>query len=195
MPAFLVALIALGALCMVIVFGGLVLGAVLRGRGTPVDPLAVPLTQTYATPNGLLKAHYPADFVAKTLDDATLVVSRNFGGGEDEVVTLAAVKDSITNDPRELARLLDGLVEKNVLGNGGTYGVTARRSAQCLGSHPGEELEMTFKLSAVGPYLSRGCFFLVGTRGYELRYDVPKSRAGTEVALLQRIIAATELTP
>ena len=29
MPAFLVALIALGALCMVIVFGGLVLGAVL----------------------------------------------------------------------------------------------------------------------------------------------------------------------
>jgi hypothetical protein len=163
--------------------------------GSTADPSGVRLSESYATPNGLLTAHYPADFAAKTLDHATLVLSRNFGGGEDEVVTLAAVKTPITNDVHEFARILDALVEKNVLAKGGTYEKTGHRPTTCLGNHPGFEIERSFKLPTVGPYVSKACFFLTAERGYEVRYDVPRSRSAHEVVLLERIIDATVLAP
>jgi hypothetical protein len=180
---------------MVMIAGGLAFSIARSRTAASADPGSVPLSQSYATPNGLLTAHYPADFAAKTLDHATLIVSRNFGGGEDEVVTLAAVKNPITNDVHEFARILDALVEKNVTSKGGTYSQTAHRAAKCLGTHAGVELEMTFKMPTVGPYVSKACFFLSADRGYEVRYDVPSSRSAHEVPLLERIIGATVLAP
>ncbi|HVY48654.1 MAG TPA: hypothetical protein VHB21_22355 [Minicystis sp.] len=159
------------------------------------DPHTVPLTQRFATQNGLLTAHYPDDFAAKSLDHATLVVSRNFDGGEDEVVTLAAVKDPITNDPREFARLLLLVVDKNVAAKGGTSSKTSEREALCLGKYPGIEAVVTFDLPGTSPYDGKACFFLRGDKGYEVRYDVPRARAAAEVPLLERIIDATELAP
>jgi hypothetical protein len=193
LPAIFIVLIVIGSLGLAFAAAGVAIS--MQKSGAPADPGGVALSQSYATPNGLLTAHYPADFAAKTLDHATLVVSRNFGGGEDEVVTLAAVKDPITNDPAELARILDGLVEKNVITKGGTYKQTSHRPAKCLGIHPGVELEMTFKLPTVQAYVSKACFFINASKGYEVRYDVPSSRAANEVVLLQRIIGATVLTP
>jgi hypothetical protein len=165
------------------------------GTSSNVDPNTVLLDQSYTTPNNLLTAHYPAHLAAKTLDDATLILSRNFGGGEDEVVTLAAVKSPITNDPKELARILLGLVDKNVAGKGGTSTQTSNRPAKCLGKYPGVEVEGTFTIPPTGAYVSKACFFIANDRGYELRYDVPRSRAAAEVPLLERIMAATELAP
>jgi hypothetical protein len=193
LPPIFIALIVIGFLGMAFAAAGFAL--FLQPSSGTVNPGAVPLSQSYATPNGLLTAHYPADFAAKTLDNATLVISRNFGGGEDEVVTLAAVKSPITNDVKEFARILDGLVEKNVIAKGGTYTQTSHHPAQCLGSHPGFELDTTFKLPTVGPYVSKACFFLTADKGYEARYDVPSSRSAHEVVLLDRIIAATVLAP
>jgi hypothetical protein len=158
-----------------------------------VDPKAVALDTTYATPNGLITAHYPSDFAANKLDDATITVSRNFGGGEDELLTFAGVHKPITRDPRELGRILLGLVEKSVAGKGGTSTKTPAKDTKCLGRYEGVEVEGTFTLPSVGTYRSWACFFVVGERGYEIRYDVPKSREGTEVALLERIVAATEI--
>jgi hypothetical protein len=166
-----------------------------RAAAAKVSPHAVALSASYTTPNGLLTAHYPADFAAKSLDDATLVVSRNFPGGEDEVVTLAAVRSPITNDPHELARILLGLVDKNVAAKKGTSTKTAEREVMCLGKYRGVETEGTFSLPGSATYESKACFFLHGDRGYEVRYDVPRSRAADEVPLLTRIIEATVLAP
>lgn len=152
------------------------------------------LSETYATPNGLLRAHYPADFAAKTLDDSTLLVSRNLGSGLDEAITLGAVRDPITNDVHEFARLLLGAVQKNVLAKGGVYTIGKDRPARCLGKHPGIEIETSFHIGPSGEYGSKTCFFLEGNRGYEFRYDAPRSRPA-EVVLLQSIIDATELSP
>jgi len=74
-----------------------------RARAAKAAPLTSAFTESYATTNGLLTAHYPSDFAAKKLDDSTLVVSRNLGGGTDEVLTLAAVRSPITDDPHEVA--------------------------------------------------------------------------------------------
>jgi hypothetical protein len=168
----------------------------LEKGGTKTASLrTAPLSESFSTPNHLLTAHYPAEFAAKTLDEATLIVSRNFTGGEDEVVTLAAVKNPITNDAHELARILLALVDKNVAAKGGTSTKTGERQANCLGKYPGVETEGTFSLPTSAPYESKACFFLRGDRGYEVRYDVPRSRAAEEVPVLDRIIEATEIAP
>jgi hypothetical protein len=160
-----------------------------------LDPAAMTLSETYATPNGLVTGHYPAEFVAKKLDDATIILSRNFGSGEDEVITLAGVRNPITNDPRELGRVLLGLVEKNVTAKGGTSTKKPARDTKCLGKYEGVEVEGTFTIPPVGAYRSWSCFFLRDDRGYELRYDVPESRAKDEVPVVEKIVAATEIAP
>ncbi len=159
------------------------------------DLKAAKLTETYATTNGLVTVHYPPDLVAKKLDEATIILSRNFGSGEDEVITLAGVKNPITNDPRELARILLALVEKNVTAKGGTSTKKPARDTKCLGKYAGVEVEGSFTIPPVGAYKSWACFFIREDRGYELRYDVPESRVKDEVPLLEKIIAATDLAP
>jgi hypothetical protein len=166
-----------------------------RAVAATVDPFTVPLAQTYKTPNGLVTGHYPADFAAKTLDDATLVLSRNFDNGEDEVVTLAGVQSPITNDPHEFARILLALVDKKVAAKGGTSTKTSERDAMCLGRYKGVEVEGSFSIPGSGTYESKACFFIRGERGYETRYDYPRSRSAAEAPLLGRIVEATELAP
>ena len=167
----------------------------MKAGAAAVDPASVALSQSYKTTNGLLTAHYPADFAAKSLDTATLMVSRNLGDGSDEVVTFGVVPDPITDDPHEFGRILLDSLSKNVTAKGGTTVKGAERAARCLGSYPGEEVEVTFTFSSGNPYDSKSCFFMIGKRGYELRYDVPRSRAAHDVPLLERIIDATELAP
>ncbi len=161
------------------------------GAAAAADPLTVALDQSYTTPNKLLTAHYPGSLVAKTLDDATLIVSRNFGGGEDEVVTLAAVQSPITNDPKELARILLGLVDKNVKEKGGTSAKTSERAGTCLGKYPGVEVEGTFTVPPTAPYPDQGV--LLHPRRSRLRAALrrARARAATEGPLLDRIMNAT----
>jgi hypothetical protein len=151
------------------------------------------LSESYATGNGLATLHYPSDFAAKSLDDSTVMVSRNLSGGLDEVVIVGAVKQPITNDVHELARILDIQMQKTVTDKGGTYRKTGERAATCLGSHPGLETEMRYSIGLSGEYASKACFFVHGGHGYELRYNAPASRLGTEAALLERIENATDL--
>jgi hypothetical protein len=162
--------------------------------GRTSDPGAAHLSQSYTTTNGLLTAHYPADFAAKKLDDSTLLVSRNLGGGLDEAVTLGAVDQPITNDVHEFARLLLGAVRKNVEAKGGTYTVGKERPAKCFRGHDGLEIESSFHLGLGGDYVAKTCFFYVGDRGFELRYDAPRSRP-EEIPLLESVISATEVKP
>jgi hypothetical protein len=153
------------------------------------------LSETSVTTNGLLKIHYPTDFAVKALDSSTLIVSRNFGGGEDEVVTFGAVDNPITDNVHEFGRILLAAIEKNVHAKGGTFSKGGDTPAMCLGKYAGVEVESTFTLPPVPVYTSKSCFFFRGTRGYEVRYDVPNYRSTVEVPLLVEIEEATELVP
>ena len=186
-----------GVLILVPLAIGIVVGfrRAMKAAATPVDPRSVVLSQSYKTTNSLLTAHYPADFAAKRLDDATLMVTRNLADGSDEVVTFGAVPDPITDDPHEFGRILLESLSKNVTTKGGTTQKGPERAAKCLGSYPGVEVEMTFTMAAGHPYDSKSCFFMIGKRGYELRYDVPRSHAAQDVPLLERIMDSAELAP
>jgi hypothetical protein len=202
LPGVAVALIAvgcLGALGLAALFAaGVAVGfqrEIARSKAAKMDRLADALAEHYTTTNGLLTAHYPSDFAAKNLDDSTLLVSRNLGGGDDEALTLAAVRKAITDDPHELARLLWASHEKRVTTKGGTSTRTGDRAAKCLGKYDGVEWEGTFTMPPGKTFLSKGCFFIHGEHGYELRYDVPSARSAEDAPLLARIVEATELAP
>lgn len=168
----------------------------LQPPAPPPDPNTVPLTEVYATPNGMLTAHYPADFAASALDGSTVVLSRSFEGADGDVVTLGAVSSPVTKDVREFARILHALTEKKVVANGGgAYTRTSERAADCLGSHPGLEIAVSYNLPPVGEYVSYSCFFIEKNRGYVVRYDLPAGRVDDDVTLLRRVVDATVLAP
>jgi heme/copper-type cytochrome/quinol oxidase subunit 2 len=151
------------------------------------------LTESSSTTNGLITIHYPATFHVKVLDDSTLVAAQSFGGGEDEIVTFGAVATPKTHDPHELGRLLLDSVAKSISEKGGTFTKNSETPGTCLGKYAGVEVEATWVLPPVAPYISKSCFFVNAGHGYEIRYDVPKWRAAKEVPELESIEMATEL--
>jgi len=162
----------------------------------PEDPMKVALSESYVTKNGLLTAHYPADFAASTPDAGTIVLTRNLDASEADVITLGAVRSPVTNDVHEFARILHAATEKNVLAQGGSsYAWEDQRPASCLGKYPGLEVEVSYRLPPAGVFVSYSCFFLMKGRGYELRYDVPQGRASTDAVLARRVLDATEIAP
>jgi hypothetical protein len=188
------AVLGLGALFMIGVAVGFT-REIARAGAAKADPLTIAFSESYATTNGLLTAHYPSDFAAKKLDDSTLLVSRNLGGGVDEVLTLAAVTSPITDDPHEFARILWASHDKGVEDRGWTTTKTGDRAAMCLQKYAGVEVEGTFTAGSGNVYLSKGCFFIRDNRGYEVRYDVSRTQSAEEVPLLERMIDATEIAP
>jgi heme/copper-type cytochrome/quinol oxidase subunit 2 len=151
------------------------------------------LSESATTTNTLITIHYPSTFHAKVLDDSTLVAAHTFGGGEDEIVTFGAVATPKTHDPHELGRLLLDAVAKSISEKGGTFTKNSETPGTCLGKYAGVEVEATWVLPPVAPYISKSCFFMNAGHGYEIRYDVPKWRAPTEVPELESIELATEL--
>jgi hypothetical protein len=157
------------------------------------DPEKVSLSEQYDTKNKLITAHYPPDFAAKRLDDATITISRRVGTG-DEFITLGAlpIDKSVTDDVDEFARLMLVSVEKNIEAKDGTSTRGKKRETKCLGKYEGVEFSPTFKLPGVGNYVGKACFFVHNDRHYIVRYDVIKSHAESDTPLLERIIDATE---
>lgn len=158
------------------------------------DPAKVTLSERASTKNGLLVAHYPSDFGAKKLDDATLIISRSVGVG-DEFVTLGAIEvdKSSTDDVEEFARLMLVSVEQNIEAKSGTFVRGKSHETKCLGKYDGVEFNPTFTLPGAGAYVGRACYFTHNERHYVMRYDVVKSRAESDRALLEKIVNATEL--
>lgn len=158
------------------------------------NPAKVTLSERATTKNGLLVAHYPSDFGAKKLDEATLIISRTVGTG-DEFVTLGAieVEKSSTDDTEEFARLMLVSVEQNIEAKNGTFVRGKSRDTKCLGKYPGVEFNPTFTLPGAGAYVGRACYFTHKERHYIVRYDVVKTHAESDRALLEKIVDATEL--
>jgi hypothetical protein len=196
-PSFgaVIVFLLIGALFVVpLIVGGVIGFLRVRDRNVTKDPEKVTLTESYTTQNGFITAHYPADFAAKKLDHATVVISRRIGNG-DEIVTLGAlaIDKAVTDDIDEFARLMLVSVEKNVDAKGGTHTRGKRREAKCLGKYEGIEFDPTFVLPPIGQYVGKACFFIHKDRHYIIRYDVVEKHAKTEVPLLEKIIDATEL--
>jgi hypothetical protein len=159
------------------------------------SPYPTGFSETYSTENKLITIHYPPDFAAKSLDDSTVIISRNFLGStpvEDEVVTFGALDTPITNDPHELARVLIDDLTKHVRTKGGTYKKKSERRTTCLLKYPGVEVEATLTLPTLPPYTSKSCFFTKAGHGYEFRYDAPTWRLATEGPLLESIENSTD---
>jgi hypothetical protein len=199
LPAGVVVAIVCGLLLLLAAGGAGIYLVVKRQfllRAKRTDP-NVPLAQKYTSANGLITAHYPSDFAAKKIEQGSVLVSRNLGLGDDEAVVFTAIAQPITDDPHELARVLENAFEKGIRAKGGTVLIGEPRAGRCetnQAAYDGAETVGTYTI-APGPTITVwSCVFVAGGHGYKLSYLVPRSRITEEGPLLRRIVAAAELT-
>ena len=163
LPAVLIAVAIIG-------FAVIVAGAVflvrreMRRVMMSQNPYAVPLSELYKSGNGLITAHYPADFAAQRLGEGAIVVSRHLLGGE-EGISLIAVNHPISDDAGELSRIMEVETEKALTTKGGTYVIGEPGPTQCVTSsanRAGVERVSTYR-SPLGVAFRRwSCTFLAG---------------------------------
>jgi hypothetical protein len=143
------------------------------------------LTSSFPSPNGLLTAHYPADFSAHAVGKNGVVVQRLL---DRELVTLVPVAGVTAGAAADVtAKVL--AAEAGSLRH---FRETSRRTGTCFGDVSGTEREGSWD-PLVGSTVHRWeCAFGKGGNFYVLSYDVPEDQRGDE-PLLRRILAATEL--
>jgi hypothetical protein len=159
--------------------------------GTTTSPTA--LSEKYPTSNGLVVAHYPADFAAKALDHATIMLSKNNTDGTDEVVTVAGVENPISNDVNEFSRVLIQQMKKNIEAYGDKWVETSRKKTVCFGSYSGLQIEGTYLASGLTRENVRICYFMRPNKGYEMKTIVPAIHETRDLPVLQSMIDATEI--
>lgn len=150
---------------------------------------AVPaMTESYASKNGLITAHYPAEFAASSVGTSSIVLNRNLPGGFDATVVLIPIETPISTDVKELARVLDGAAVKNLPG----YVEESSLPATCAGQ-PGIETTGTWRSDKDAlTYLRKGCYFIHGGHGYSIAYLIRSTLAATEEPTLRAIREATQ---
>ena len=151
------------------------------------------LSETYPTSNGLIVAHYPADFAAKSLDHATIMLSKNNSDGTDEVVTVAGDENPISNDVNEFSRVLVQQMTKNSEVYGDHWVETSRKRTTCFGSYSGLQIEGTYTASGITKENVKICYFMRPNKGYEMKTIVPAIHEATDLPLLQSMVDATEI--
>ncbi len=140
-----------------------------------------------------MTAHYPADFAAKALDHATLMLSKNNADGSDEVVEVAGVENPISNDVNEFSRVLINMMKKNIEASGDRWTETSRRRTTCFKSYPGLEVQGTFTAKGITKENVKICYFMRPGKGYELKTIVPAVRETRDLPTLQSIVDATDV--
>jgi hypothetical protein len=147
------------------------------------------LSETYTSKNGLLTAHYPAAFAAKTVGTSSIVVARNLSGGLDEAIAFVPIENPISNEVREFARVIGSAEVKELNG----YVESSSRPATCVGS-PGIETTGTWRSErGTQTYVRKACHFIHHGHGYSIAYSVPSTRAADEEPTLRAIREATQL--
>ena len=155
-------------------------------KGAPKPPAG--LTESFPSKNGLITAHYPADFAASTVGTSSIVVSRSLPGGLDEALALVPIDKPISNDLKEFARVIGAAEVKELHG----YVESSSLPATCAGK-PGIETTGTWR-SEKGTltYLRKACHFLSNGHGYSIAYSVPSTLAAEEEPTLRAIREATQ---
>jgi hypothetical protein len=154
----------------------------------PPPDMNEPLSQRYASRNGLIVAHYPATFAAQSRSDSTLQLSHNLENRASEVVNLVSLERPISDDLGEFARVAFGgmITEMN------QYHEISRRPATCAGT-PGIELIATdVSRSSHVTYRWRVCALIRGGHGYVFSTTLDASLGTVRDAYLRRIVDATQ---
>ncbi len=150
-------------------------------------------TETYPSSNGLVTAHYPPEWAAKSIDHATLAITRNLPDGTDELVYVAGVENPISDDVNEFSRVLIRAMVANIEKTGDTWTETSRKKTTCWKTYSGLEVEGTFTAKGITKELVHMCFFMQPNRGYEMKTMVPAIHESRDKALLDSMIDATEI--
>jgi len=161
--------------------------------GSTTTTTAPSLSERYPTSNGLIVAHYPADFAAKSLDHATIMLSKNNTDGTDEVVTVAGVENPISNDVNEFSRVLVQQMKKNIEAYGDHWVETSRKRTVCFGSYSGLQIEGTYTASGITKENVKICYFMRPNKGYEMKTIVPAIHESRDLPMLQSMVDATEI--
>jgi len=144
-----------------------------------------PLSESYTSKNGLVTAHYPASFAAKTVGKSVVMLARNLDGGLDEAITFVPIEKPISDELGEFARIVAKAEEGALDG----FTLTSSGPATCNGQS-GTQKTGTWGSSAT--YIRRACYFLRNGHGYSVAYIVPQSRAAEETPVLVQIVEAME---
>jgi hypothetical protein len=157
-------------------------------KGAPTSTAPLAMTESFPSKNGLITAHYPAEFAASTVGTSSIVVTRNLPGGLDEALALVPIEKPISSDLKEFARVIGAAEVKELHG----YVESSSLPATCAGK-PGIETTGTWR-SEKGSltYLRKGCHFLDNGHGYSISYSVPSTVAATEEPTLRAIREATQ---
>lgn len=146
------------------------------------------MTESFASKNGLITAHYPADFAASTVGTSSIVLSRNLPGGQDEAMAFLPIEKPISSDLKEFARVIDAAEVKDLHG----YVESSSLPATCAGK-PGIETTGTGRSEkGTSTYLRKACHFLANGHGYSITYSVPSTLAADEEPTLRAIREATQ---
>jgi hypothetical protein len=151
---------------------------------TGADPTAG-LSESFHSPNGLITAHYPADFAAKITGKAAIIMSRNLDDDESELITLVSVMEPVSTNLTEYTRVVSIAEIKKLDG----YQEISKTSTKCLGVD-GVEIVSTWKPGTV-VYRRHWCGFLRNGHGYAFAYTLPAKTAESDEPLLRAIVDAT----
>jgi hypothetical protein len=149
---------------------------------------AAGMTESFVSKNGLITAHFPADFAASSVGESSIVVSRNLPGGQDEALAFLPIEKPISSDLQEFARVIGAAEVKNLHG----YVESSSLPATCAGK-PGIETTGTGRAEkGTSTYLRKACHFLANGHGYSITYSVPSTLAAEEEPTLRAIREATQ---
>jgi hypothetical protein len=151
------------------------------------------MTEAYTAKNGLIVAHYPADFAAKAVDNDTVNLQKNLSDGSADLVQVAAVINPISDDVDEFGRILIRSMSKDIESYGDKWFETGRSHTACYKTFSGLEVKGWFMASGVTKTNVKLCFFMSGKHGYMLKTIVPAAHETAEMPLLDSIVDATEL--
>lgn len=177
---------------------GAIHAATATATPTPADPTggdwaSIPLSQSHPSVNGLVVAHYPADFKAWNVSETTVLVVRTLAAGP-EAVELVAVDKPKTPDLETMVRLATEDSRKKADAKGTVLQEIGRGPEDCLPGVPGFGVRLSL-IESDGKVLERSsCYFRTGGHAYSVGTLVPRANKGSEIGLLKRIATATELT-
>ncbi len=157
-------------------------------KGTSASaPTSEPLSQSYNSMNGLITAHYPVSFAAKTVASTSIELVRNLSLGRDEAIVLVPIAHPITDELDELSRVMSNAQTKKL----NRFTKRYEKHTICSGQ-PGVELEGVWYTEDTGTAeVWHSCNFMKDGHGYSFSYLVPVSDEATQAPYLKKILEAT----
>ena len=179
-------ILALAAIALSALLACKTLAKKLKG-GTAGTSTSEPFTQSYGSKNGLITAHYPVSFAAKTVASTSVELVRNLSLGHDEAVVLVPIERPITDELDELSRVMSNAQTSKL----NRFTKRYEKHTTCNGQ-PAVEIEGVWYTKASGTAVVwHSCNFMRDGHGYSFSYLVPQSEEAAQGPYLKKILEAT----